>query len=134
MILHGVSLPCVSHKLNLIKSRPCDRNNQVNPARRGADSEHLDEGVIPKADLTRPIIIVRMRPEISRLIDGNYQVAKARRLGVKELPAYYLTEVQHRQFFTFEIADRMYVDFWNDKLELLEKDGRQWGVVGSFQV
>jgi len=107
---------------------------QVNPPSPGADSENLDEEFIPKADLTRPVIIVRMRPEFFRLIDGNHRVAKARRLGVKELPAYYLTELQHRQFFTFKEADRMYVDYWNDKLKMLEKDSRQWGVVGSLRV
>ena len=53
---------------------------------------------------------------------------------MKELPAYYLTESQHRQFFTLEEADRMYVDYWNDKLEMFEKDRGQWGVVGSVWV
>ena len=65
---------------------------QVNPPSPGADSENLDEVFIPKADLTRPIVMVWMRPEFFKLIDGNHRVAKARRLGVKELPAYYLTD------------------------------------------
>ncbi|MCP2033600.1 hypothetical protein L1279_000583 [Planomicrobium sp. HSC-17F08] len=59
----------------------------------------MDEEFIPKADLSRPVVMVRMRPEFFRLMDGNHRVAKARRLGVKELPAYYLTPAQHRQFF-----------------------------------
>ena len=107
---------------------------QVNTPSPGADSENLDEEFIPIADLTRPIIVLRMRPESFRLIDGNHRVAKARRLGVKELPTYYLTELQHREFFTFKEADRMYVDYWNDKLKMLEKDGGQWGVVGSVRL
>ena len=77
----------------------------INPSSVGVDSENLDKEYIPNADLSRPIIIVRMQPEFFRQIDGNHRVAKARRLGVKELPAYYLTELQHREFFTFKEAD-----------------------------
>jgi hypothetical protein len=107
---------------------------QVDPPSPGADSANLDEAFIPNADLSKPIIMVRMRPEFFRLIDGNHRVAKARRLGVKELPAYYLTEAQHRQFFTYEEADRLYVDYWNEKLKMLEKEGRAWGIVGEVRV
>jgi len=71
---------------------------QVNPPSMGADSENLDEEFIPKANLTRPVIIVRMRPEFFRLIDGNHRVAKERHLGVKELPAYYLTNCSTGSF------------------------------------
>jgi len=56
----------------------------INPSSVGVDSENLDEEYIPKADLTRPMIVVRMRPEFFRLIDGNHRVVKARRLSVKE--------------------------------------------------
>ena len=68
------------------------------------------------------------------MIDGNHRVAKARRQDVKELPAYYLTEEQHRQFFTLGEADRLYVDYWNDKLKKLKKDRGQWGIVGEVKV
>lgn len=107
---------------------------QVRQPAAGADSAELDEAFIPQADLSKPLIVVRMRPEIFRLIDGNHRVAKARRLGVTELPAYYLTEQQHRQFFTLAEADRMYVDYWNGKLEDLKKDKGRWGVIGSMKV
>lgn len=106
---------------------------QVNPSSPRVDSENLDEDFVSKTDLTRPII-VRMRPESFRLIGGNHRVAKARRLGVKKLPAYYLTEMQHRQFFAFAEADQMYVDYWNDKLKMFEKGGGKRSVVGSVQL
>lgn len=61
---------------------------QVGPSEPGADSANLDEAFIPQADLTKPLIVVRMRPEFFRLIDGHHRVAKARRLGATELPAY----------------------------------------------
>lgn len=107
---------------------------QVNPSSHGVDSENLDEDFVPKSDLTRPIIIVRMHPENFRLNEENHRVAKARRLGVKELTAYYLTEMQHRQFFAFAEADQMYVDYWNYKLKMLEKDNERHGVVGSLRL
>ncbi|MBX0313297.1 hypothetical protein [Planococcus glaciei] len=75
-----------------------------------------------------------MHPEFFKLMDGNHRVAKARRLGVKGLPVYYLTPAQHRQFFTFEEADRLYVDYWNDKLKWLEKECRPWGSVGEARI
>ncbi|TAA72839.1 ParB N-terminal domain-containing protein [Planococcus salinarum] len=99
-----------------------------------ADSSNLDEEFIPQADLTKPLIMVRMRPEFFRLIDGNHRVAKARRLGVKELPAYYLTQEQHRQFFTSKDMDERYVGYWNGKLKDFKRDKGRWGVVGEVEV
>ena len=78
--------------------------------------------------------MIRMRPEFFRLIDGNHRVAKARRQGIAELPAYYLTPEQHRQFFTSEDMDKRYVDYWNDKLKFFKKYKGQWGVVGEVKV
>lgn len=107
---------------------------QIGPPGPGADSSNLDEEFLPKADLTRPIIMVRMRPEFFRLIDGNHRVAKARRTGIKELPAYYLTQEQHRQFFTSTDMDKRYVEYWNGKLKDFKKDKGRWGVVGEVRV
>ena len=107
---------------------------QVGEPGAGADSANLDEAFIPQADLSRPLIMIRMRPEFFRLIDGNHRVAKARRQGIAELPAYYLTPEQHRQFFTSEDMDRRYVDYWNDKLKFFKKYKGQWGVVGEVKV
>lgn len=99
-----------------------------------ADSSGLDEDFLPQADLTKPLIMVRMRPEFFRLIDGSHRLAKARRLGVKELPAYYLTQEQHRQFFTSSDMDKRYVDYWNEKLKYFKKEKGHWGVVGDVRV
>ena len=107
---------------------------QIAPPSKGVDSDFLDEAWIPEADLTKPVIIAWMRPEFFKLIDGNHRVAKARRMGVAELPAYYLTEQQHRQFFAREQADMMYVKYWNEKLEQVEKGWGQWAVVGQMKV
>ncbi|OED33108.1 hypothetical protein H1Q58_12250 [Planococcus maritimus] len=107
---------------------------QIAPAGLGVDSDSLDEAWIPEADLSKPVIIAWMRPEFFKLIDGNHRVAKARRMGVTELPAYYLTEQQHRQFFTRKEADKMYVDYWNEKVEQVERGWGKWAVVGQMNV
>lgn len=107
---------------------------KIGPADPGADSANLDEDFLQQADLTKPLIMVRMRPEFFRLIDGNHRVAKARRSGMHELPAYYLTQEQHRQFFTAEDMDKRYVDYWNDKLKFFMKEKGRWGVVGEAEV
>ncbi|MBU9673917.1 ParB N-terminal domain-containing protein [Planococcus sp. CP5-4] len=107
---------------------------QVAPLSTGLDSDSLDEAWIPQADLTKPLLVVRMRPEVFKLIDGNHRVAKARRLGITELPSYYLTEQQHRQFFTRQQSDTMYVDYWNEKVEQVERGWGKWAIVGEMKV
>ena len=107
---------------------------QIGATAPGADSSALDEAFLPQADLTKPLIMVRMRPEFFRLIDGNHRVAKARRSGIGELPAYYLTQEQHRHFFTSADMDKRYVDYWNDKLKYFKKEKGRWGVVGDVRV
>ena len=107
---------------------------QVAPPSSGADSDSLDEAWIPEADLTKPVLVIRMRLEFFKLIDGNHRVAKARCMGVAELPAYYLTEHQHRQFFAREKADELYVKYWNEKLEQVERGWGEWAVVGQMEV
>lgn len=107
---------------------------KIGPPSPGVDSANLDEEFLPQADLTKPLLMVRMRPEFFRLIDGNHRTAKARRSGMNELPAYYLTPEQHRQFFTSEDMDKRYVDYWNDKLKFFKKDKGRWGVVGEVEV
>lgn len=107
---------------------------KIGPAGPGVDSANLDEDFLQQADLTKPLIMVRMRPEFFRLIDGNHRVAKARHQGIAELPAYYLTPEQHRQFFTSEDMDKRYVDYWNDKLKFFKKEKGRWGVVGEAEV
>ncbi|WP_438315377.1 ParB/RepB/Spo0J family partition protein [Sporosarcina sp. FA9] len=82
------------------------------------ESESLNESHIPTLDLSKPLIIVRINPDYYRLIDGHHRVAKARLNGVEESPAYYLSEEQHRQFFIHSESDRIYVDYWNEKLEM----------------
>lgn len=94
----------------------------------------LTEAHIPTVDLSKPVIAVRIRPDIYRLIDGHHRAEKARRNGLAELPAYYINEVQHRQFFIHPKSDQLYVDYYNEKLKTGEKYGTPDAVIGDLEV
>lgn len=98
------------------------------------DSGNLNEQHIPTVDLAKPLIVVRLRPEYYRLIDGHHRVAKARRNGVAELPAYYLSEEQHRSFFIHAESDRLYVEYWNEKLQMVERYGAAFPKIGEMVI
>ncbi|WP_438315426.1 ParB N-terminal domain-containing protein [Sporosarcina sp. FA9] len=94
----------------------------------------LTEAHIPTVDLSKPVIAVRNRPDMYRLIDGQHRVEKARRNGLAELPAYYINEIQHRQFFIHPKADQNYVDYYNEKFKTGEKYGTPDAVIGDLEV
>lgn len=56
------------------------------------------------------------------------------RSGMDELPAYCLSQEQHRQFFTSEDMDKRYVDYWNDKLKFFKKNKGRWGILEEAEV
>lgn len=78
--------------------------------------EHLDEGAIRTADLFRPILLAEISPGLFSLIYGHHRVAKARREGVRALPAYRVACPHHVQFLTSTRAYERYVEYWNEKL------------------
>jgi len=94
----------------------------------------LNEDHIPTVDLSKPVIAIRIRPDIYRLIDGHHRSEKARRNRLTELPAYYLNEMQHRQFLIHPKSDQMYVNYYNEKLETAEKFGTPDAIVEELEV
>ena len=86
---------------------------------------------VAAADITRPIVIAEIAPDPRDFdpdipesswgvrgyvcIDGQHRLEKAKRLGIKTLPAVVLRMEQHSPFI-FEGYDR-YVEFWNEKLK-----------------
>lgn len=94
----------------------------------------LTEAHIPTVDVSKPVIAVRIRPDMYRLIDGHHRAEKARRNGLTELPAYYINEVQHRPFFIHPRAEELYVDYYNEKLKTDEKYGTPDAVIGNLKV
>jgi hypothetical protein len=76
----------------------------------------INESHLEAVDLTRPVILAEIAPGRYNLIDGNHRMEKARRQGLKTLPAYWLGVQQHLKFLTSQRAYDAYVEYWNDKL------------------
>jgi hypothetical protein len=46
----------------------------------------------------------------------EHRMEKARRSGIKEVPAYRLSVAQHIRFLTSQSAYIAYIEYWNSKL------------------
>jgi hypothetical protein len=88
------------------------------------DSPHLNEETVRLADLSRPILLAEIAPGRYGVIDGSHRLAKARRQGAADLPAYRLQCPTHVPFLTSAFAYERYVEYWNDKVRTLLGDLR----------
>ncbi|HDT12296.1 MAG TPA: hypothetical protein ENO01_01420 [Candidatus Marinimicrobia bacterium] len=70
---------------------------------------------VDTVDVLNPVIIAEIAPERYNLIDGNHRMEKARRMGMKKLPAYKLNPLQHIRFLTSKTAYLAYIEYWNGK-------------------
>ena len=61
-------------------------------------------------DVTRPIIVAEISPGRYNVIDGNYRMEQARRLGMEKIPAYKTSLEQHLQFLTTEQEYLAYIE------------------------
>lgn len=77
----------------------------------------INESHINSVDISRPIILAEIAPGHYNLIDGNHRVEKARRMGIKNVPAYKLSVDQHLKFLINKDAYISYVEYWNSKLK-----------------
>jgi hypothetical protein len=80
-------------------------------------SNSLDSAAIDAADLSRPIALAEIAPDRYNVIDGNHRVAKARREGLRCIPAHRLRCPEHVAFLTSTKAYEAYVEYWNSKLD-----------------
>jgi len=76
------------------------------------NESHMDSVVMKD-----PVILAEIAPGRYNLIDGNHRMEKARRLGIKKMPAYKLKAEQHIRFLTDKKAYEAFVEYWNRKLE-----------------
>lgn len=83
--------------------------------------ENLDEEALRAADLLPPILLAEISPGLFNLIDGHHRVAKARREGLRTLPAHRVACPHHVPFLTSTRAYERYVEYWNEKLTLRER-------------
>jgi len=85
----------------------------------------LDQATISAADLSRPVLFAEIAPRRFNLIDGNHRMARARRDGVPNVPAYRIHCPHHVAFLTSTMAYQKYVEYWNGKIkEMQPKRGR----------
>lgn len=76
----------------------------------------VDENHVDNVDVSRPVILAEICPGRFNLIDGNHRMEKARRLGLKLLPAIRVGPDVHVNFLTSVKAYRAYVEHWNGKV------------------
>lgn len=83
--------------------------------------DRLDQETIRSANLSNPIILAEISPGRFNVIDGNHRVERARRDGLKMIPARRICADQHFVFLTSAKAYEAYVRYWNDKVEQLNE-------------
>ena len=76
----------------------------------------INESHIDSVELSMPVIIAEISPGQYNLIDGNHRMEKARRMGIKNVPAYKLSSVQHLKFLISKEAYLSYIEYWNSKV------------------
>ena len=77
----------------------------------------VNEAYMDSVEISQPVIVAEISPGLYNLIDGNHRMEKARRMGIKSLPAYKLNVDQHILFLTSTKAYVTYVEYWNSKVK-----------------
>lgn len=75
---------------------------------------HGDEKYAMSTDISIPLIIVELTAGKEKLIDGNHRLFKAKKLNVKTITAYYLSETQHKKYivdYDAELYNTIVVEF-----------------------
>lgn len=87
-----------------------------------AGSSTINESHMDSVDISWPVIVAEISPDRYNVIDGNHRMEKARRMGIKNMPAYKLNPEQHTKFLTSKKAYAKYVEYWNGKLKECYKE------------
>lgn len=77
----------------------------------------INESRMDSIEISRPVILAEISPGQYNLIDGHHRMEKARRMGIKSMPAYRLNVEQHIRFLTSKKAYAAYIEYWNSKLK-----------------
>ena len=95
--------------------------------RHSAGLGRLEEEHIQAADLERPLIFVEIAPDSFNLIDGHHRLEKARRAGIKELPAWFVDAHAAVHYMGSEFEYSQYVEYWNTKIERIDNPASYQG-------
>ena len=87
--------------------------------------DNLDEAAILACDLSRPILLAEIAPGHHNLIDGHHRLAKARRRGLRHVPAYRVRCPEHVGLLTSTRAYETYVEYRNSKVDPLPRYNRR---------
>jgi hypothetical protein len=90
---------------------------EVNAVRKTYSSSNLNELTIQSANISAPIILAEISPDMFNVIDGHHRLEKAYRDGVTTILAYKILAEQHIRFLTSTMAYTEYVQYWNEKLK-----------------
>jgi hypothetical protein len=85
----------------------------------------LEEDAIHRADLSRPILLAEIAPQLYSVIDGNHRVGRARRDGVAAVPGRKIACPVHVTFLTSNAAYKKYVEYWNTKVNALQRERKR---------
>ena len=134
----GVFFFNVSAQLEWVKQNP--QPTVEIPADIWGSFSEKEDCYVEAADLTRPIVVAEIAPDYREFIpdisekdwitrgyvciDGQHRIEKARRLGIKTLPAVVIRMEQHLPFL-YKGYDR-YVEYWNGKLKDRTEDALRW--------
>ncbi len=82
-----------------------------------ASATVLTEATVLTANLDNPIILAEISPGRFNVIDGNHRIERAHRDGLDKIPAYRVSADQHLVFLTSEKAYKLYIEYWNSKID-----------------
>ena len=88
----------------------------------------VNEQHLPIVELSEPVILAEIAPNIFNLIDGRHRMEKARRMGVEKIKAYKVNAAYLPDFIVIKEGYMAFVNYWNDKLKAYNKRLKRSGI------
>jgi len=82
----------------------------------------LNESHVDSVDISQPVILAEISPGRYNLIDGHHRIEKAKRMGIDNLPSCSFPVDQHLRFLSESKSYLAFVEYWNDKLDEINRD------------
>ena len=119
---NGIFVFNITKILEYIQKKPADITlEEVEVSKFFEGFSSINESHMDSVEISQPVIVAEISPGQYNLIDGNHRMEKARRMGIKSLPAYKLNVDQHILFLTSTKAYVIYVEYWNSKVKMLKE-------------
>lgn len=92
------------------------------------EDKNLDAATVEAANLGNSILLGEISPGRFNVIDGNHRLEKARRQGLNTISAYKVRAEHHVAFLTSERAYEAFINYWNAKIDGVERDTKNRAV------